>query len=87
MFVRGVSLKTLGRNCGGLCLKQAQLAGTGDRFRAALNAQFGIRSAVVPFDSVQGEEEALANLTIRTPLSNELEDLQLSFAQWIINGL
>ena len=35
----------------------------------------------MPFDGVQGKEEALANFTIRTPLGNELQYLVLSFAQ------
>ncbi len=71
----------------GVCLQETELTSTGDRFRAPLHAQFRIRAAVVPFDGVQREEEALANLTVRTPLGNELEDLQLTFAQCVSKGL
>ena len=67
-----------------VCLQEPTFTGTGDRFRAPLHTQFRIRSAVVPFDGLQGEEEALADLTIRTPLGNEPEYLELSFAQWLI---
>ena len=71
--------KNVGEGCA-VCLQQTQLAGTGDRFGAPLHAQFRIRAAVVSFDGVHGEEEAFANLTIRTPLCNELEYLKLSYA-------
>ncbi len=76
-----------GRECRDVCLEQTQRTGTGDRFGAPLHAQFRIRAAVVPFDGVQGEEKPLANLPIRTPVGNELEDLQLACAQWLIKGL
>lgn len=45
-------------------LQQTQLAGAGDGFRATLHLEFVIDSAVVPFNRVQGEEKAFANLTI-----------------------
>ena len=45
-------------------LQQAQLAGTGDGFGAALHLQFVEDPAVVPFDRVQGQEKPLADLSV-----------------------
>ena len=53
-------------------LQQTQLAGAGYGFGAALDLQFVEDSAVVPFDRVQGEEQPLANLSIRESLGNQL---------------
>ena len=53
-------------------LQQIQLAGASDGFRAPLNLQFVIYSAVMPFDCVEGQEKPLANLAIREPLGDEL---------------
>ncbi len=70
----------------GVCLQETELTSTGDRFGAPLHAQFRIRAAVVSFDGVQREEKLFADLPIRTPLGNKLEDLPLPFAQWLIQG-
>ena len=53
-------------------LQQSHLAGTCDRFSAPLNLEFAKDFLDVPFHRVPGEEEALANLTVREPLGNEL---------------
>jgi hypothetical protein len=55
-------------------LRGEDVEGSGfiDRLGAALYAQFAVDSAVVSFDGVQGQEESLANLTVRESLGNEL---------------
>jgi hypothetical protein len=68
-------------------LTETELTGTGNRFRAALNAHLAYVLRLCPFDGVQGKEEALANFTIRTPLGNELQYLVLSFAQGLTKRL
>lgn len=59
-------------------LQQVQLAGTGDRFGAPLDLEFAEDLPVVPFHRVQGEEELRANLSIREPLGNEVQDFHLA---------
>jgi hypothetical protein len=60
--------------CGKLTfrLQQAQLAGPGYSFGAILDHKFAKDDPVVTFDSTQGEEKPLANLTIRESLGEEL---------------
>jgi hypothetical protein len=53
--------------------QQTQLSGTRYRFGATLNLQFVKDNPIVPFDSTQGEEKPLADLTVRESLGNELE--------------
>ncbi len=53
-------------------LHQAQLAGARYGFGASLDLQFAIDNPIVPFNSTQGKEKPLANLTIRESLGNEL---------------
>jgi hypothetical protein len=55
-------------------LEQTQLAGTCDRFGAPLNLEFAKDFLIVPLHCVQGEEQSLANLTIRETLANQMED-------------
>ena len=59
-------------------LQQAQLAGASDGFGAALHLEFVEDPAVVPFDSVQGQEKALTNLAIRESQGEQLQDFQLA---------
>src|SRR6266487_5882610 len=42
---------------------------------------------IVPFHRTQGEEQPLANLLIRESLSHEVEDFQLTWAEWLDQGL
>ena len=53
-------------------LQQTQLAGTCYSFGAPLDLQFAVDNPIVSFNSTQGEEKPLANLTIRESLGNEL---------------
>ncbi len=53
-----------------LQLQQTKLAGAGDGFRAALHLEFVEDPTVVPFDRIEGEEEAFADLSIRESLGN-----------------
>ena len=39
------------------------------------------------FHSIQGEEQPLADLLIREPLRDEVEDFQLALAEWLEQGL
>ena len=66
-----------------LRLQQAQFAGTYDSLSAPLHLEFAEDFLIVPFHRIQGEEESLANLTIRESLGNELQDFQLALAQWL----
>lgn len=43
---------------------QAQLAGPGNGFSTVLSLQFAKDSAIVPLNRVQGEEKALADVTV-----------------------
>jgi hypothetical protein len=52
-------------------LQQAQLAGARYRFGAPSNLEFAKDVPIVPFDSNQGEEKPLADLTIRESLGDE----------------
>ena len=54
-----------------LSLEQTQLAGACYCFGAPLNLEFIKDDPTVPFDRAQGEEQPLANLTIRESLGNE----------------
>ena len=53
-------------------LQQIQLAGTCYRFGAPLDLKFAKDFPIVPFNSIQGKEKPLANLTIRESLGNKL---------------
>ena len=55
-----------------LRLHQPQFAGTCYGFGAPLDLQFAKDNPIVSFNSTQGEEKPLANLTIRESLGNEL---------------
>ena len=57
----------------GVRLQQSQLAGTCDRFSAALDLEFAKDLAVVPFNGIQGEEESLGNFTIGESLGKQLQ--------------
>jgi len=72
-FARGSAIDTLvwvevlfwitEKKCGGL-LEQVHFASAGDGFSAPVYLQFFENSAVVTFDRIQGEEQALANFMI-----------------------
>jgi len=54
-------------------LQQAELAGTRYRFGAPSYLEFAKDVPVVSFDGNDGEEESLADLTIRESLGDELQ--------------
>ena len=56
-------------------LQQAQLAGARYRFGAPPNLEFAKDVPVVSFDSNDGEEKPLANLSIRESLGDESQYL------------
>ena len=56
-----------------LRLHQAQRAGTGDRFGAPLDLELAKECLIVPFHRTHGEEQPLADRTIRESLRHELE--------------
>ena len=58
-----------------LRLQQTQLAGARHRFGAPPNLELAKGVPVVPFDGDKGEEEPLADLTIREPLGDESQHL------------
>jgi hypothetical protein len=68
-------------------LQQGQLAGTSYRFGAPPYLELAKNVPVVPFDSNQGEEKPLADLTVRESLGDELQYFQLALAQWLDKGL
>jgi hypothetical protein len=65
VLVRGVVFVIAGENIEG--------SGSCYSFGASVDLEFAVDIPIVPFNSVQGEEESLANLTIREALGNELE--------------
>ncbi len=56
-------------------LQQAQLAGARYSFGAPSNLEFAKNVPIVPFNSNQGEEKPLADLTVRESLGDELQHL------------
>jgi hypothetical protein len=54
-------------------LQQTQLAGADNRFDAPLDLEFAEDTPIVPFNSIQGQEKPLANVTIRESLGNKLQ--------------
>lgn len=52
-------------------LQQAQLTGAGDGLGAPLDHELAEDHAVVSFDRIHGEEESLADFTVREPLGDE----------------
>ena len=56
-----------------LRLHQAQRAGTGNRFGAPLDLELAKDYLIVPFHRTHGEEQPLADRTIRESLGHELE--------------
>ena len=61
-------------------LQQAQLAGAGDGFGAALHLEFVEDPAVVPFDGVQGQEKPLADLRFERPW---VISFRISNSRWL----
>ena len=62
-------------------LHQAKLAGTSNRFGAPLDLELAKDGLIMPFHRAHGEEQALADLTIREALRHEPEDVELALAQ------
>jgi hypothetical protein len=78
--VAGYELE-LSRGARTVYLQQAELAGAGHRLGAPLHLQLLVDPAVVPFDRVQSEDEALADVAVREPLANQPQDFELALAQ------
>ena len=53
-------------------LQQTQIAGAGYSFSPTLNLQFAKELLIVALDRTQGQEQSLANLTIRESLGDKL---------------
>ena len=66
---------------------QAQFPRPGYSLRAALDPEFFKYPAVVPFDCVQGEKKASADLLIGQPAGDKAEDLQFPLAQGLAQRL
>ena len=68
-------------------LEQTQLAGACYCFGAPLDLEFIEDDPTVPLNRAQGEEQPLANLTIRKSLGNESQYFQLALAERLDEGL
>ncbi len=62
-------------------LHEPQLAGAGDGLGAPLDLELLEDPAVVALDGVESEEEALADLLVREPCRDQLQDLTLARTQ------
>ena len=68
-------------------LEQTQLAGACYSFGAPLDLEFIKDDPTVPLNRTQGEEQPLANLTIRKSLGNESQYFQLALAERLDEAL
>lgn len=68
-------------------LQQTEFAGTGNRFSAPLDLKLAEDFLIVSFDRFQGEDQPLANLLIRLPLSDEAQNFKFTPTQRLDQGL
>ena len=68
----------------GRFVQQACCAGVGHSLGAAPYPQFLIGLAVVPFDCIQRKKKLIGNLLVGQPGSDETQNFQLTFRQWLI---
>ena len=72
---------------GAVRLEQAQLAGASDGFGATVHLQFlDILGGCVPLPCPGPGTAAYRSLSVREPLGDKPEDLQLALAQWLHHG-
>ena len=81
----GVQIELRDRDRGGLTaescqLDDAKLSGSGNGFRAVVGVEFAEDVAVMDFDCVEGEVEAVGDLLVGQAFGDELEDFEFAVA-------